>query len=157
MLMYLIVRGAVGGLIATGPMTLVMEGLHRNLPAHQRHSLPPKQITVRALGRVGLHHHVDEEEERTALTLVAHFGYGAAMGSLYAPAAHAVGAPGIASGIIFGLIVWLVSYLGVLPVLGLFPPAHKGESRQRNALMIAAHIVWGAALGSLVSGEQQRE
>jgi hypothetical protein len=32
------VGGAVAGLIATAPVTLVMEWLHRQLPAHQQRS-----------------------------------------------------------------------------------------------------------------------
>jgi uncharacterized membrane protein YagU involved in acid resistance len=143
--------GAIAGLIATGPMTVVMELSHRRLPIHQQHALPPRKITSRVLARAGQHHRLDEEE-RTALTVGAHFGYGAAMGALYAPLARALKVPGVVSGIVFGLLVWLVSYLGLLPALGLFPPAHR-EARQRNLLMIVAHVVWGAAVGSLVQRE----
>lgn len=43
--------------------------------------------------------------------------------------------------------VWLVSYVGWLPTAQLFPSAQR-VTLARNALMIAAHVVWGAALES---------
>jgi len=42
--------------------------------------------------------------------------------------------------------VWSTSYLVLLPALRLLRPATKAPPR-RNALMIAAHLVWGGALG----------
>jgi putative membrane protein len=44
--------------------------------------------------------------------------------------------------------VWAGSYLGLLPVLGILSPATRHPTG-RNALMIAAHIIWGATLGIL--------
>ena len=131
-------------------MTVVMELLHHQLPWHQQHSLPPRKITMRVFGRIGQRQHLRQEKQRRGATLAAHFGYGAAMGSLYAPIQARLALPGLLTGIGFGLMVWLVSYLGVLPALGLFPPPHR-EARRRTVLMIAAHLVWGAALGSLVA------
>jgi putative membrane protein len=145
--------GTVAGLIATAPMTLVMELLHDRLPRHQQHALPPRKITMRSLEKIGQREHVDREEHRTALTLGAHFGYGAAMGALYAPLATALGVSGLPSGIVFGLAVWTISYVAALPALGLFPPAHR-HAQQRNLLMIVAHVVWGGALGSLVAAQE---
>jgi len=52
-------------------------------------------------------------------------------------------------GIVFGLGVWAASYLAWLPALGILPPATEAPPR-RNAVMIAAHIVWGAAAGLLL-------
>jgi hypothetical protein len=49
----------------------------------------------------------------------------------------------------FGVAVWLLSYMGWLPAIGLFGPATR-DTQGRSALMVAAHLVWGAALGGLV-------
>ena len=49
----------------------------------------------------------------------------------------------------FGFAVWLLSYMGWLPAVGLFGPATR-DTNARNALMIAAHLVWGATVGALV-------
>jgi putative membrane protein len=57
--------------------------------------------------------------------------------------------PKVAEGVLFGLAVWGGSYLGLLPGTGLYRSA-KDEAPERNALMIAAHIIWGASLGVLV-------
>jgi hypothetical protein len=46
-------------------------------------------------------------------------------------------------------MVWAASYLGLLPALRLLPPA-TNHPRHRTALMIAAHLVWGSALGAIL-------
>src|SRR5919107_176638 len=65
------------------------------------------------------------------------------------PAPRAPGRP-VAKGITWGLIVWATSYLGLLPATGLHEPATR-HPRERNLLMILAHVVWGGALGLLLS------
>lgn len=52
-------------------------------------------------------------------------------------------------GVVYGLGVWAVSYLGWLPALRLMPKATHDRS-ERNAIMIAAHLVWGYALSRLI-------
>ena len=140
--------GAAAGLIATVPMTLVMQALHKQLPWYERYALPPRQIVEKLTSAAGLRHQVPEPQH-TAITFVAHFGYGAASGALYAPLARALRLPPMLSGVGFGLAVWGVSYLGLLPALGILRPATQHPER-RTALMIGAHLVWGAALGLLV-------
>jgi uncharacterized membrane protein YagU involved in acid resistance len=141
--------GAVAGLAATAPMSLAMDALHQQLPHHERHALPPRKITERLTDAVGLKDKIDETG-RYWLTLASHFGYGTAAGALYGPLARRAGLPTVASGMAYGLAVWGASYLGLLPVLGVLSPATR-HSPRRNALMIAAHLVWGAALGTFVN------
>ena len=75
--------------------------------------------------------------------------YGAAMGSLYALArSQRPRNDAVASGMAFGIAVWAVSYLGLLPALKLYRSATE-EPTERNVLMIGAHLVWGASLGLL--------
>ena len=51
-----------------------------------------------------------------------------------------------AEGALYGLAVWGGSYLGLMPATGLYRSADE-EPAARNALMITAHIVWGAPSG----------
>ena len=95
------------------------------------------------------------EHEKTAATLAAHFGYGAAAGAAYIPFAGKSGLAPAAEGALFGLAVWGGSYLGVMPATGLYSSA-KDEPAARNALMIAAHLVWGASLGVIYDALRKR-
>jgi hypothetical protein len=140
-----LVAGGAAGFVATVPMTLAMELMHERLPVQERYPLPPSEIVTVAEGAAG----VDLPPQlHPAATLAAHFGYGAAAGILYGPLVRNVALDPWARGVVFGLGVWTVSYLGLLPSLGVLRPATEHPGR-RNALMIAAHVVWGAALGAL--------
>lgn len=139
--------GALAGIVATGPMTVVMILLHRRLPARERYPLPPREITMKLARKAGVAHELNSEA-RDAATLIAHFGYGAACGALYAASAERVSASPAAKGPLFGLLVWGTSYLGLLPGTGILSPATKHPAR-RNTLMIVAHLVWGAALAGV--------
>jgi uncharacterized membrane protein YagU involved in acid resistance len=139
--------GFVSGLAATAPMTAAMVAMHRKLPRHKRYPLPPRRITMRVLEKLAVKHHL-EEEHRTGLTMLAHFGYGAAAGTLFGMIAPREPSRAIPVGIGYGLLVWAGSYLGLLPSMDLHRPATR-EPAERNGLMIAAHVVWGAAIGAL--------
>jgi len=139
-----VVRGAVAGLAATGPMTAWMLSAHRALPGHERYALPPEQITSVMLRRSGFEVPPLGEAKHLAATSVAHLGYGAAAGGLYGGLA---GRGGAATGVMYGLGVWAGSYLALLPSQKILRSATEHPWR-RNALMIAAHVVWGAALGA---------
>jgi uncharacterized membrane protein YagU involved in acid resistance len=140
--------GSLAGLTATVPMTLAMEAMHGALPAGERYPLPPREITEVMTEGAGLRGELGEEGH-FALTLAGHFAYGAACGAIYAPLACALRVPPVAGGAAFGLAVWAGSYLGWLPAAGILRPASEHPAR-RNALMIAAHVVWGATTGLLV-------
>ena len=145
-----LLTGALAGLAATVPMTLAMVWMHRRLPEDEQYPLPPRQVTMNTAEAVGV---VEEgrleESEKKAMTLAAHFTYGAAVGALYAPLARRVPLPPVVSGAAYGVAVWAGSYLGWLPAVGLLSPATEHPAR-RTALMIAAHLVWGSAAGALV-------
>jgi uncharacterized membrane protein YagU involved in acid resistance len=142
-----LIKGALAGFVATIPMTLAMKALHTQLPPGERYPLPPRLIVESAAEKLDVEDDLREEDE-LVLTLASHFAYGAATGAIYCEGVEIQGMePSAASGIVYGLGVWTVSYLGLLPGLGLLTPATEHPAR-RNALMIAAHIVWGAALGA---------
>lgn len=139
------IEGAVAGAAATFPMTVVMELGHQELPRYQRYDLPPRQITRQVGKAVGLWHDANQAE-RNGATLAAHFSYGSGVGALYAlivPRKH----QNVWTGAAYGLAVWAGSYLGLLPALGILRPATQ-HPVERNALMITAHLVWGAALAA---------
>jgi uncharacterized membrane protein YagU involved in acid resistance len=140
--------GAVAGLGATVPMTVAMEVMHTMLPEEEQYPLPPGVITMKAAEEVDLKSEMNETE-RTTATLVSHFAYGASVGALYAPLKEKIPLSPVAAGACYGLAVWAGSYLGLLPALGVLSPATKHPVR-RTALMIAAHLIWGAALGATV-------
>ena len=139
-----VLAGAAAGLVATAPMTLLMKALHTQLPAEEQYPLPPRQITVNAADAVGMA--PEDEDTQHNLTLAAHFAYGATCGAIYSTLEDRVGGPAAVKGIGFGLAVWAGSYLGWLPAAGLLAPATKQPAR-RTALMVAAHVVWGATAG----------
>ena len=145
-----IVTGALAGLLATVPMSAAMLLMYRLLPGEERYPLPPHQITVEVAERVDQEQLVDEPAEVAVATGAAHFGYGAAAGSLYALTAARMPLPSAVKGAAFSLFVWAGSYLGWLPAVGLLPPATEHPPR-RTLLMILAHLVYGATLGVLVA------
>lgn len=160
--------GALSGLCATAPMTVAMLTLHQLLPGHEQYPVPPYEITreasekpgiVQAIRRLAPGAERKTEHERVAQALLAHFGFGAAAGAVYGLAGHAIAASGPQRGIVYALIVWAANYLGLLPAANLYrAPQH--EPLGRHAMMIIAHVVWGAALGllfdSLTAGRRRQ-
>ena len=142
----LLTHGAIAGLIATVPMTLFMLACHKNLPASQRYPLPPSLITKRAFGRVPIPGR-PAPMPNLAAALATHFGFGAATGALFAAGPKELQRHyPLATGTGYGLCVWAASYLGWVPAMQLMQPATR-QPAERNIMMIAAHIVWGATLG----------
>lgn len=131
-------RGALGGAAGTVPMTVALVAMHRRLPPGQRHPLPPREISYNVMRATGVAQRLPEGGRRLG-TWVGHFGYGALAG-----AALGALAPrgGVGAGVAGGLALWAVSYLGWLPAAGLAAPLDE-RPRERVALMIAAHLVWG--------------
>jgi len=147
--------GALAGLAATFPMTLLMFSWHKRLPVAQRYPLPPSLITQRAFygyARPGR----TLAMPRPAATLAAHFAFGTVAGMLYAigPVALRREYP-TAVGVGYGLAVWAGSYFGWVPALRLMPHAGR-QPAARNAMMIAAHIAWGLALATVLEGLEGR-
>jgi uncharacterized membrane protein YagU involved in acid resistance len=143
-------RGAAAGFAATLPMTLVMVALHRALPRQEQYALPPKLITEELTETSGMAEDLSPEEINR-ITVANHFAYGAAVAVPYAVLASRIPGPRLGLGIGYGLAVWAGSYLGWLPATGLLRPATEHPPR-RTGMMIAAHIVYGAALAWLVEG-----
>jgi hypothetical protein len=149
--------GGAAGFAACGPMTAFMEAAGRRLPREEQEPLPPRQITERAAQKAGVADDMTENQ-RAAATMANHFAYGTCSGAAYAALAPHLPLPPAARGVAFALGLWAASYLGWLPAAGLYRPAHR-DSAGRNALTIAAHVVWGAVLGAVeeeLSGRGRR-
>ncbi len=133
--------GGIAGFVATLPMTATVRAIHRRLPSHERYPATPRELidsTASALDTA-----VPENAARD-LTLSAHYAYGAAAGAVVAAA---LPRPSLPAGAAAGAAVWAASYLGWIPAAGLLKPATEHPAR-RNGMMIAAHLVWGAALAA---------
>lgn len=136
--------GVLAGFAATVPMTIAMKVLHANLPPDEDYALPPREIIDEIATRAELHDDLSENS-KTALTFAGHFAYGTATGALYP---LLISNPNPANGAAYGLAVWGASYLGWLPAAGILGSATKHPAR-RVALMVAAHVIWGASLGAI--------
>ena len=148
-------RGAIGGVIATIPMTAVMVYGQR---ATDYGLLPPEALVKNAVadGDQGLAGTLaddlddDDDELLEFGWQAAHLAAGAAFGALYTVAFRPLtqALPRAVSGALFGLAVWFVSYQGVAPALELLPPA-SDDNPDRQRTNAAAHLVFGTTLGLL--------
>ncbi|GCE10798.1 DUF1440 domain-containing protein [Tengunoibacter tsumagoiensis] len=137
--------GTVAGFVATVPMTAFMLIMHQLLPGSQQYELPPEEIVEEIIERAEVRGSVGKPQI-LGISLAAHFSYGSGMGSLYSILMQKLKWPPILKGSLFGLGIWMLSYLGWLP-LGRFSAAAPKESARRNLLMIIAHLIWGATTG----------
>ena len=130
--------GGIAGFVGTLAMTAAMRRLHEQLPPAERYPLTPREIVDSAAEKAdaGI-----ADETAKDVTTAAHFVYGAASGALLGIANVMMGP---VSGGLAGFGVWLGSYMGWIPGVGLLKPATRHPAR-RNLLMIGAHIVWGVA------------
>lgn len=135
--------GAIGGLLATVPMTLTMEALHRRLPREQRYPLPPREITQDLLHKAEAADTRLDDTQLAELSLASHFAYGAVAGALYPVTRRHIDHL-LVFGSGYGVAVWAVSYFGWVPALRILAPANRHPANRRR-LMIAAHLVWGAS------------
>jgi uncharacterized membrane protein YagU involved in acid resistance len=140
-----LLRGAVAGFVATAPMSLTMLIGWRLLPKREKYHLPPRLITEEITERAGIEDQLGEKE-LIGLTVFSHFGYGAFWGAVYALFEQWSPLPSCLKGALAGVALWIGSYLGWLPAMGILSPATRHPWR-RNLLMIIAHVVWGVTLG----------
>jgi putative membrane protein len=131
-------RGALAGGLGTLAMTVVLLVLHRLgwLPR-----LAPRHVTARAEHQAGVRHQLTPSEFRLSW-VSAHFGYGASAGVVYGRLHRLLPVPWEIAGPLFGLLVWAVSYRGLLPSLRLFPPPNE-RTGASNRSLILAHLVYG--------------
>jgi hypothetical protein len=140
--------GALAGLVATGAMSPVMaprlsRGLSRQGGLHR---FPPRRI-VRRLESAFAGRPVAATATERVLTLIAHAGYGCALGAVLGVLRNRHRRRGpLATGFTFGLGVWAAGYAGWVPVLGIREGTVAGR-RSAIPFPLAAHIVYGLVLG----------
>ncbi|NJK82332.1 MAG: DUF1440 domain-containing protein, partial [Chloroflexaceae bacterium] len=120
-----------------------------------RHTAPlgPDRIMRWFEARVGLDKRLNRAQHWT-LTLASHIAYGAVGGMAFVPFAARHAHYTIHRGVTFGVVVWAVGYLGWMPALHIIPrPPHR--SPYRRAILVSAHLVWGATLALLLAYLQQ--
>lgn len=142
-----LLNGALAGFIATAPMSLSMVLGWRLLPRREKYHLPPRLITEKIAEQVGIEDQIGEKE-LIGLTIASHFGYGAVFGVLYSLFEQGLPTHSSLKGALAGVGLWMGSYLGWLPAMGILTPATRHPWR-RNLLMIVAHVIWGVTLGEV--------
>ncbi|HVC05393.1 MAG TPA: DUF6789 family protein [Candidatus Acidoferrales bacterium] len=143
-----LIRGAFAGTVATAVMSGLMLGAQR---LGVTGTLPPEKITARLLRRRGIH---PSRGQQDAVATGLHFAFGAAAGGAFGVIARRVPVPSVPLGMAYGAGIWGVSYMGWLPSMGLMPRADH-DRRDRQAVMLAGHLVFGATLGML-AGRRRR-
>lgn len=136
-------RGAVGGALATGAMTLFMLGAQQFAEGGR---LAPKRITQEMIERTAGE---APEPVVNAATAVNHLAYGVSMGALYGAAfAQSERLPPVARGVLFANVIWALSYKGWVPAMDILPqPEHDITERQLRIYL--AHWVYGGVLGAV--------
>lgn len=138
-------RGAVAGLLGTVAMTVpILVGRRLGLVT----TPPPVEITANVSRRTSL---LPDQSSPVfpVLWSSAHLAYGAGAGVVFTIIRDGLPARTSLAGLIFGFSVWAVSYLGLVPALGLYP-GPKEDSRSRELVMIVAHGVFGVSVANAV-------
>jgi hypothetical protein len=142
------VSGAGAGVAATLAMSAAMLALQR-LGLMGR--TPPRHIVEHLSKRLGLGRRLPSPASKV-LSAVAHLGFGAAQGAIYAVAMKTPAAldrepasPALTTSIPFALTVWAASYAGWIPALGILPPPSR-DRFGRPTSMVLSHLVYGAVL-----------
>ena len=144
-------RGSLAGLAATLPMSGFMLAAQRAGWLYQQ---APEQVTAASIEQASGHR--PQGSALDVLTVAAHLGFGLLAGALYALTLAKWGLPRVPRGLrgaAFGTAVWVSSYWGILPSLGVMPPPPRDE-RSRPLVMLVAHWIYGWLLGVLVSGRR---
>jgi hypothetical protein len=153
--------GGIGGAVATVAMSGAMLVAGR---LGLMGEYPPERIAHRGLRDSGWGP-IGAEELDGPVGAALHVAFGAMLGAAFAAAiTPAVGAvrrrlpapPSAAvmlpiAGVAFGSGVWLVSYWGWIPSLGILPSPDR-DRPGRQVAMLVAHWVFGAALGLSLAG-----
>jgi uncharacterized membrane protein YagU involved in acid resistance len=137
-------RGAAAGAIGTAALsaTILTSKAAGGVPISA-----PHEIAYRFRQKTGV--------PQQPVWFLGHFAYGAACGGIYALVRPLIPAPAPIAGAAYGLAVWAVSYLGLMPRLGLYPPPHWDKPSRRRT-MIVGHVLFGVVLGLLATPRHAR-
>jgi uncharacterized membrane protein YagU involved in acid resistance len=155
-----VATGLAAGIVATGFMTawqtlaakLKAASQDGRVPAPQAPPQDPWEAAsapAKVAKRIGegVFHKTVSPELIPLLTNGMHWGYGTGWGTVYGLAAgSARSVPGLTAGAAFGAIVWLMSYVQLVP-MGLYDPPWKTPP-QELALDLSYHLVYGTSVAS---------
>lgn len=130
-------RGTLGGAVAAMAMT-GMRNVTTGLGLMRR--TPPERIVSEAAGLVGR----IPEGKRQAATELAHWGYGAGAGAVFAAVPWPVCRRAWA-GPVYGMAIWGVFEIAIAPALGLKPGDRAPAER---AALAGDHLLYGALVGA---------
>ncbi|WGW11301.1 hypothetical protein LWF01_14570 [Saxibacter everestensis] len=131
-----LVRGGIGGVVATSAMSAVLVAADK---AGFMEQPPPRRITKFFMPRPPTPKPVID-----VATLISHFGYGILAGAVFGGVSRK---PTLAKGTAYGTALWAASYEGWIPALRIMPPAHR-DRKDRALAMVVAHLVYGAVLAA---------
>ena len=140
------VLGLVGGLLATGAMSLVHRLLDDRIPKSRTPATEqPDDSTVKVASAVTslVGHRLTDDQKARAGSAV-HYVFGASVGAVYGAVAEVVPRVTAALGLPFGIAVWLGAHVIAVPALGLAePPTRRPVAKEGEEF--ALHLVYGAA------------
>jgi len=145
--------GGLGGAVGTVGMSAFMLAAGK---AGLMGEHPPDTIAGAALDAVGIH--TRDEEDQNALAILLHFGFGIGSGVLFGVLHRRLPfrVPATLHGVVFASIIWVTSYQGWIPALGIMPPASE-DRPDRPRVMYLAHLIYGALLGGVVARRADEE
>jgi uncharacterized membrane protein YagU involved in acid resistance len=142
-----LLRGAAAGVVATIAMSVPMVAARRIQLLDRQ---PPEEVTQELASDAGVS---VRGPVLPLATVMAHVAFGASAGAIFALARPRVGPPSAGPwvGSAYGVLIWVLTYRGILPRLGLIRSAEQAGSA-RDLVMLWAHLVYGAVLGWLSGG-----
>lgn len=147
-----VMLGAAAGAVATLPQSLIVWGFKAAGIYHQE---PPPERISEDLNKPVLDLRTMSKPVRSSVILAEHVAFGAAGGAAFGLTTGVI-RPTTVAGLLAGLAIWKASYDGWIPALGIMPESQKDESG-RALTMVAAHVVYGLALGALLDRWTRRE
>jgi hypothetical protein len=82
---------------------------------------------------------------RTAASVSVHVVYGAFWGGVYGLIQSSLRLPPVAHGPLYGLIVWLIGPVTLVPAMGIMPPLPQ-QGTPRVLMVAGIHVVYGLVL-----------
>ena len=133
-------EGAASGVAAAVVMTAVLEA-GRRLFSYRVHA-PTRIVRTVLAGSPEL-----QLPGEVVLGGLAHLGYGASCGALFALLSRRRPMAGPALGMGYGLLLWLAGYGMWVPAIGAVPPPQR-DQLDRQLTLVAGHLVYGGVLAA---------
>lgn len=131
-----LLAGFLGGIVGSGAK-LVGEWLYP--PRTQGQEAPPAVLAEKLAG------HPLNKSSKTIATQTFHWTTGSLVGAVYGSVAEV--APGVTAGygVVFGIVVLLLTHESALPLLGLDKPPTQQPLREQSS-EVATHALYGFAV-----------